>query len=242
MKRLRPGIFFISVLWLAAPLEVSAQSPVHHWIFEGGTADIVGGADAMLINGATITDHTIVLDGVDDYIDLPIDDTIASLKDFTVLGWWTCTLCGRWARFFDFGAGTQNYMMLATSSFPTNAMYYAIEAGNVRQDITGPKVFPDRKEICVAVSFSSASTTTTVYVFDDIPFEFSSAATSFLPSDLGATSNWIGRSQFPLDPYFGGNINELRIYDESLNADTIGNICSAGPVSQLVFEDSFETE
>lgn len=242
MKRQRPEFLFLFILWMVASLPAMAQSPLHHYIFEGETTDIAGGADAVLLNGATLTDHTVVLDGIDDFIDLPIDATVSGLVDFTVLGWWTCTSCPRWARLFDFGEDTDNYMTLATSSFPTNAMYYAIEVGNGRQDITGPRGFPTGKELCVAVSFDSTTTTTTVRVYDDVLIEFSSTNTTHIPSDLGATRNWIGRSQFSADPYFGGSINEFRLYGEALDSDTIGNICGAGPLDGLLFKDSFEDQ
>jgi hypothetical protein len=42
------------------------------------------------------------------------------------------------------------------------------------------------------------------------------------PADLGSTpNNYIGRSQFSWDPYFDGDIDELRIYNRALSADAI---------------------
>jgi hypothetical protein len=42
------------------------------------------------------------------------------------------------------------------------------------------------------------------------------------PSSLGSTcSNWIGRLQYPADPYLHGWIDEFRIYNRDLSASEI---------------------
>ena len=54
------------------------------------------------------------------------------------------------------------------------------------------------------------------------------AALTLRPTDLGATTNnWIGRSQFTADPYFNGQIDELRIYASALTAGQITTIYNA---------------
>ena len=45
------------------------------------------------------------------------------------------------------------------------------------------------------------------------------------PSMLGATTNnWVGRSQYTADPYFDGEIDELRIYGRALSAAEITSL------------------
>jgi len=42
------------------------------------------------------------------------------------------------------------------------------------------------------------------------------------PSNLGNTANnWIGRSQFAVDPFFDGFIDDFRIYSRALSATEI---------------------
>ena len=42
-------------------------------------------------------------------------------------------------------------------------------------------------------------------------------AVKLRPADLGMTVNdWLGRSQFATDPYFNGDMDELRIYAAAL--------------------------
>ncbi|NLT76301.1 MAG: LamG domain-containing protein, partial [Planctomycetes bacterium] len=43
-----------------------------------------------------------------------------------------------------------------------------------------------------------------------------------LPADLGATTqNWLGRSQYEADEYFGGALDDFRIYRRALSASEI---------------------
>ena len=47
-------------------------------------------------------------------------------------------------------------------------------------------------------------------------------AMDFPPYQIGNTNqNWIGRSQFPNDPYLNGKIDDFQIYDGALNAEQI---------------------
>ncbi len=49
-----------------------------------------------------------------------------------------------------------------------------------------------------------------------------SGATTVLPKNLGnTTQNWLGRSQFEADPYFGGAMDDLRIYNRALSPGEI---------------------
>jgi hypothetical protein len=50
----------------------------------------------------------------------------------------------------------------------------------------------------------------------------SNPAMTLRPADLGNPPNlYIGRSQFPADPYFDGRIDSFRIHDRALSADEI---------------------
>jgi hypothetical protein len=40
------------------------------------------------------------------------------------------------------------------------------------------------------------------------------------------TQNWIGRSQYPADPYFNGKIDDFRIYHGALSAAEIAALAA----------------
>jgi hypothetical protein len=53
----------------------------------------------------------------------------------------------------------------------------------------------------------------------------SSDSVSLRPDDLGITTiGYIGRSQFPVDPYLDGSIDEYRIYRRALSAAEIATL------------------
>lgn len=62
------------------------------------------------------------------------------------------------------------------------------------------------------------------------------------PDALGSTTqNWIGRSQYPTDPYLDGRVDDLRIYNRALSPSEIDTLANdhAGPVvlaSQFHFQ------
>ncbi|HWG12447.1 MAG TPA: LamG-like jellyroll fold domain-containing protein, partial [Streptosporangiaceae bacterium] len=63
------------------------------------------------------------------------------------------------------------------------------------------------------------------------------------PADLGnTTQNWIGRSQYPADPYLNGTVDDVQIYDRALNGSQIAGLASgqpgAGDVASYKFDES----
>src|SRR5258707_127195 len=46
-----------------------AATLLHHYGFEHDASDVVGGANGTLTNGASVADGTLILDGVDDYVE-----------------------------------------------------------------------------------------------------------------------------------------------------------------------------
>ena len=67
----------------------------------------------------------------------------------------------------------------------------------------------------MAVVIDSANMTLRLYQDGTL---VSSAATTVLPKDMAmATQNWLGRSQYAVDPYFAGSLDDFCIYDRALS-------------------------
>jgi hypothetical protein len=50
----------------------------------------------------------------------------------------------------------------------------------------------------------------------------------FAPWRLGHTGqNWIGRSQYPGDPYFNGMIEDFRLYNGAMSADQVAALAQS---------------
>jgi autotransporter-associated beta strand protein len=153
------------------------------------------------------------LDGVDDHVTLPAGVT-AGLRDFTVAAWVKLDSLDNWARVFDFGSSTANYMFLSPSNGATRKLRFAISTsgGGGEQIIESPSALPLGIWTHVAVTLSGG--TGTLYVNGSAVGANHSMTLS--PSSLGATSNnYIGKSQYP-DPYLNGQIDEFQLHDRAL--------------------------
>ena len=160
------------------------------------------------------TGSPLVLDGVDDYMILPAN-VVADLADFTIAArvYWDASR--NWARIFDFGNGTEHYMMLTPRS-SGGRMRFGITTnyGIGEQGIEGPAMVTGQW-VHVAVTLSGS--TGSLYVNGVLAG--SNTAMGHAPFRLGATNqNWIGRSQYAADPYFNGKIDDFRIYRGALGA------------------------
>jgi hypothetical protein len=198
------------------------DSLVHRYSFEGDAKDSVGTAHGTLKGGATIAAGALTLAGAKSgqYLDLP-NGIISALTNATIEAYvtWTGSAGGDWQRIFDFGTTDTGEDMLGTGS-----KYLFLSARTFRACYTSatPKaeiftdsntVFPEGATAQVAVVVNSAAKTLTLFL------EGNSVGSTTLNLPLSAiadVNNWIGRSQYMGDDYFGGKISEFRIYNAAL--------------------------
>ena len=69
---------------MGAMLRPASAEIIHQYCFTEDGTDMVGGADATLVNGATVSAGQLVLDGVDDHATLPIGASLSALDTVTV--------------------------------------------------------------------------------------------------------------------------------------------------------------
>lgn len=210
-----------SLLAVAKPTDLPDE-----WNFDedsGTTAfDSVGTNDATLASGASWTSgktgSAVHLNGsASSYVSFP-EGLVRSLNDFTIATWVKVDTNATWARIFDFGTGTGNYMFLTPAS-GNNTVRYAITTtfGNNEQVIDVPGILSTGVWHHLAVTLSGS---TGVLYIDGVARGTNNDMT-LRPSDLGATTqNYLGKSQYS-DPNLNGSIDDFRIYDRALSASQI---------------------
>lgn len=225
-----------------APGEKKPKDPkkalVGHWKLDekkGTTARDSSHNDGALYTGDSdplwqpkdgVWHGALGLDGVDDYVELPIGSLIDQLTDCTIMTWMNWTGEHSWQRIFDFGSSDAVNMFLTpesgegTGSTDPYVLRFAITlgGGGAEQRISTAPL--PRGWHHVAVTIDAEADIGTLYV-DGAPVA-ENAAMALSPSDLGATgNNWLGRSQYAWDSYFKGSLDDFRIYDQVLSAGEI---------------------
>jgi hypothetical protein len=185
--------------------------------------------------------NAVKLSGNGEYVQLP-SGIASGLNDFTIATWVNVTTTDQtWARIFDFGTGTSDFMFLTASAGGTNALRFDINAGAGSQMIpasgSGPQLPTGWQHVAITLS----GTTGTMWL-NGVPVATNPNMT-ISPSDLGATNqNWIGRSQFSADPYLDATVDDFQIYDHALTAADIAALAGAQPgagdVASYKFDES----
>lgn len=151
---------------------------------------------------------------------------LTGVNDFTISVWVKMTSFATWARIFDFGTGTTNYMFLSAQG-PAGAgkPRFAIRTPSVsEQDIDSSVALPTGTWTQIVVTLSG--TTGKMYINGTLVGTNSSM--SLTPASLGSTTlNYFGRSQFSADPYLNGSIDDFRLNGHALTAAQVA--ASANP-------------
>ena len=118
-----------------------------------------------------------------------------------------------WQRIFDFGLDTQHFFFLSPYTSDTN-MQVAItaQASAYTQVIEAPEL-PTNTWTHVAVTLDGRQGI--LYLNGQAVAVNNSV--NLLPSDLGATKNYFGKSQFAADPYFNGELDSVKINAQTLS-------------------------
>jgi hypothetical protein len=188
------------------------------------TGTLVGGPTWV----AGRLNNAVNLSGTTQYATLPAG-VVNGLTDFTIATWVNLNASANWARLFDFGTGTNNYMFLAPKS-GAGKIRFAIRTASVNEQIIdGTAALPTGGWQHVAVTLSGS--TGTLYV-NGVQVGQNTGMT-LTPSSLGATTlNYIGKAQFN-DPYLAGAVDDFRILGQALTAQQIAALAAppAAPTS-----------
>lgn len=193
--------------------------------------------DGTLQNGAAIMNdpalgNVLNLGGASQYAQLA--NPVANASTFATWVKWRGG--AGWQRIFDFGAGTNQYFFLTPAGNDGNMRFaITINGNNAEQRIEAPMPLPTNSWCHVAVTLDGQSG---VLYLNGAPVATNSGVT-IRPWQTLASSNYVGKSQFPADPAFNGCISSFRIFGRALSASEITNIAYAHPA--LAHRYSFST-
>nr|WP_294928035.1 cellulose binding domain-containing protein [uncultured Flavobacterium sp.] len=189
-------------------------------------ADFWGNNAGTLNSGVTFSegliDNAVSLDGVNGYVTLP-EGIINHLTDFSISSWIKLDKADNWARVFDFGSGTNNYMFLIPKNGQNSRLRYAIKNGGSEQQINTSASLTTGRWYHLAVTQSGS---TAILYLDGVEVGRNTNMT-LNPSTLGnTTKNYLGKSQWP-DPLLAGQVDDFRIYSKALSALEIAEMAFA---------------
>jgi hypothetical protein len=182
--------------------------------------------------------NAIKLSGNNEYVSLP-NGIVSGLHDFTISAWVNPSANPAWARVFDFGTGTGNYMFMTLSAGGGPLLFADILPSGEGNVISGTGTLPVNTWSHVAVTLSG--NTGTLYVNGQAVA--TNTAMTITPAELGNTSqDWIGRSQFAADPYLPATVDDFQIYDHALPAAGIAALASGQPGAGNVADYKFDED
>ncbi|MGA9451450.1 MAG: family 43 glycosylhydrolase, partial [Verrucomicrobiia bacterium] len=195
--------------------------------FNVDASDASGLYNGTLENEAAITNdpdfgHVLSLDGVSQYVLLP--EPVANASTFATWVKWNGG--GTWQRIFDFGTGTTNYLFLTPMANSGDMRFAITTNGNgAEQQINAPFALPTNSWCHVAVTLDGS---VGLLYLNGVPVATNNNLT-IRPWQTLAMTNYIGHSQFPADPLFGGEIGSFRIFGRALSGAEIQDLAYAQP-------------
>lgn len=156
------------------------------------------------------------------FVQLP-QGVVSTLNDFTIASWFKMPANQvNNTRVFDFGNDEATFMVLVPR-LNNNQIRYKITcpAGTFQRDVT--YTLPLNQWVHIAIS--QKGKVFSLYVNGQLQFTDSNATVR--PSDMGFTrDNYLGRSQWPNDPYCDHQYDDFRIYNYGLSAEEVSQLAN----------------
>lgn len=186
----------------------SPTNTVSFYPFERDASDLTGPLDGALTAGASVRDDSargrvLQLLGNGPHVTLPPQAGEAQ----TISAWVRWNGGSAWQRVFDFGQDTERFFFL-TPRTGGGRLQCAItaEASSYVHTVEAP-VLSIAKWTHLAVSLNGLE----AVLYVDGKVVGINNAVNVLPTDVTPTRCWLGRSQFPADPFFSGLLDSVKL-------------------------------
>jgi Concanavalin A-like lectin/glucanases superfamily len=215
-------------------------SLVHRYAFDGSgvvASDSAGNADGAVVGTSLAGDGTVAMDGESrQYIDLP-NGIVSSLSDLTVVTWMRWDGGAAYQRIFDFGvtsdgeglgdAGRSYVAVMPATGFEDQAkpgLGAEIKAPGFPTVTLASAEAMQAREAQVALVLESG-VRASLYLNGAL---LATQPTAITLADIEDVNNWIGQSQYEVNPAYRGAYWEFRIYDAPLTACQLGTLLVRG--------------
>jgi hypothetical protein len=136
----------------------------------------------------------------------------------TFIAWVKWNGGAAWQRIYDFGDDTNRYSVLTPEAANGNLRFnISINSIPGEQIVDAPFMLPSNVWTHVAVVMNGNS----VVLYTNGAPVATNLFANLVPANLNATNIYIGKSQWPADPYFSGEISSVRIFSQALTAAEI---------------------
>jgi len=191
--------------------------------------DNAGTANNGTLNGATFAagqfGNAVSFSGSSQYVSFPAGLT-ASFTDMTVAFWVNLASNSTFVRAIDFGNGPSTGYWFISPRFAGGGVRFGISLTDWQQEqsLFAPAL-PLNQWTHLALVIAADS----VKFYQDGSEVSTTTSITLRPKDLGATpNNWLGRSQYPNDPYLNGRLDSLYIFGRALSASEVATL-AVGP-------------
>lgn len=244
LKRALSGIITASVIMTSMVIPQIAfaanNAPVISVTFDGNSGGYKLNGSAELAAGRS--GNALSLDGsADTYAQLTAgDEAIKALNgDYSISVWYMAKTLDTWARVYDLGSGTNDYIFFtphADSSKPR----YAIKSGTEQSVDSQTASLTDTWHNATVVCSNGVVS----FYFDGL--NTGSAVTiTHKPANLAGYANmYLGKSQFEGDAYFNGMIDDFLVYDRALTESEVRTLAAEAYINkqkQKVYENNCYT-
>lgn len=203
---------------------------VARYAFEGDSTDSSGNANhATTIGAPTFVTgkygSALNLSGASQYAMVPAG-IMAGVTNFTIAAWVYCNGGNAWQRIFDFGNDTTQYMFLTPDSSSGTLRFAITTNGNApgAEQILETSPLPTGQWQHVAITRDG--NTARLYTNGVLAV---SGTVTIPPASFNPALNNLGMSQYPNDPFFNGQLDELFIYNYALSDTEITRLAANLP-------------
>ena len=197
----------------------SENSLIAHFTFDESANDetenindgVVGGTESYSTTTYKTGTAALRLNGTDTYVKIP--EAVVAQKTMTIAMWTFINTTNAWMRLFDFGNNINQYIFFSPNTGSESR--FVMKNGGEEQILSTDKLSTGWHHVSVTISDKE------VALYVDGVCKATSTTMTIRPYDIKPKLNYIGRSQFAVDPLFKGYVDDFRIYNYALSSDDV---------------------